>query len=156
MMDRIKALFAGADEGAADARSENELQLAAAALLVEAACMDGNFDDDERATIARLLRERFGLDDLEARTLLEAAEERAADSGQLYGFTRVVKDRYSEEERIGMIEMLWEVTLADGEVDHFESNLIRRIGGLIFVSDRDRGEARKRVMARLGMTGPAV
>ena len=55
-----------------------------------------------------------------------------------------------------MIEMLWEVAFADGRLDHFESNLIRRVGGLIFVSDRDRGDARKRVMARLGITQGAV
>ena len=156
MMDRIKALFAGVDSEETERRSAEELHLAAAALMVEAACMDGNFDDDERATVARLLRERFDLSDLEARTLMEEAEQRVADSGQLYAFTRVVKDRYSPEERIGMIEMLWEVVLADGNVDAFESNLIRRVGGLIFVSDHDRGDARKRVMARLGMTGPSV
>jgi uncharacterized tellurite resistance protein B-like protein len=47
---------------------------------------------------------------------------------------------------------LWEVAFADGQVDHFESNLIRRIGGLLFVSDLDRGLAKQRVMARLGIT----
>ena len=50
-----------------------------------------------------------------------------------------------------MIEMLWEVAFADGSVDYFEANLISRIAGLIYVNDRDRGESRKRVMARLGI-----
>jgi uncharacterized tellurite resistance protein B-like protein len=49
-----------------------------------------------------------------------------------------------------MIEMLWEVAFADGNVDYYESNLISRIAGLIYVNDIDRGEAKKRVMARLG------
>ena len=118
--------------------------------------MDGNFDDDERNIVAELLRGRFDLTDDETAMLVAEAEEAVNDSGQLYAFTRVVKDRYSAEERIGMIEMLWEVAFADGDVDHFESNLIRRVGGLIYVNDRDRGDAKKRVMAKLGRPGSPV
>jgi uncharacterized tellurite resistance protein B-like protein len=65
--------------------------------------------------------------------------------------TRAIVDRFDEAERVGMIEMLWEVVYADGRVDDYEANLLRRVGGLIYVSDRDRGEARKRVEARLGL-----
>jgi len=130
--------------------------LAAAALLVEAASMDGDFDDAERSRITELLQNRFELSDEETATLVGDAEQAVQESGQLYGFTRVVKDSYTPEERIEMIEMLWEVAYADGRVDHFESNLIRRIGGLIFVSDVDRGAAKGRVMARLGIKESAV
>ena len=65
----------------------------------------------------------------------------------------IAKDEF-EKDRIAMIEMLWEVAFADGQVDHFESNLIQRIGGLLFVTDRDRGLAKQRVMARLGIRTP--
>ena len=75
------------------------------------------------------------------------------ETSQLYAFTRVVKDRFDEIERVDMIEMLWEVAFADGHADDFEHNLIQRVAGLIYVSDRDRGAARKRVMARLGISG---
>jgi uncharacterized tellurite resistance protein B-like protein len=148
MINRILALFEGPGNGALS--RPDELQLAAAALLVEAACMDGDFDTAERAQITRLLTERFLLSRDEADTLIAEAEKAVNDTGQLYGFTRVVKDRYEAADRIAMIEMLWEVAYADGQVDHFESNLIRRIGGLLFVTDRDRGLAKQRVMARLG------
>jgi uncharacterized tellurite resistance protein B-like protein len=155
MINRIKQLFT-AGGGAESGRPEDELRLAAAALLVEAASMDGDFDDQERHTIAGLLHRRFDLNEDETATLIAEAEDAVDASGQLYAFTRIVKDRYDAEERIGMIEMLWEVAFADGNVDHFESNLIRRIGGLIYVSDRDRGEAKKRVMAKLGRPAPPV
>ena len=59
---------------------------------------------------------------------------------------------YEACERVELVEMLWEVVYADGRVDPFEANLLRRIGGLIYVSDRERGAARKRVAARLGVT----
>jgi len=156
MINRFKALFtASSGENQSISRNE-ELQLAAAALLVEAASMDGDFDDAERSRITELLQNRFELSDEETATLVGDAEQAVQESGQLYGFTRVVKDSYTPEERIEMIEMLWEVAYADGRVDHFESNLIRRIGGLIFVSDVDRGAAKGRVMARLGIKESAV
>ena len=150
MLNRIKALFV---EGAAKTGppEKDELQAAAAALLVEAACMDGHFDDDERASITALMKTHFDLNDEETATLIEEAEIVIQESGQLYAFTRVIKDRYEADQRIEMIEMLWEVAYADGNVDHFEANLISRIAGLIYVNDRGRGDARKRVIARLGI-----
>lgn len=148
MINRIRQLFAAAPGGAVLAKGD-ELRLASASLLVEAASMDGDFGAAERAAIARLLTERFALSPDEVDTLIAEAVEAINNSGQLYGFTRVLADRYDREERISMIEMLWEVAIADGQIDHFESNLIRRVGGLLFVSDRDRGLAKQRVMARL-------
>ncbi|MDA1024332.1 MAG: TerB family tellurite resistance protein [Proteobacteria bacterium] len=157
MMNRIKALFnREADENAVGAgkHSHDELHLAAAALLVEAACLDGHYGDAEQAIIDGLLRQRFGLDEAEAQTLHDLAVTEQSEANHLLGFTRIVKDRYSPEERIELIEMAWEVAYADGELHVHEANLLRRLGGLLYVSDRDRGEARKRVLARLASTGP--
>jgi uncharacterized tellurite resistance protein B-like protein len=154
MITRIKALFIdrGGQPAAGGGRhSVDELHLAAAALLVEAACMDEQFDASERETIERLLSARFDLSEKEAEDLLAEAERAVAESAQLLPFTRVVKDRFSPEERVGLIEMLWEVAYADGRLHDFEAHLLRRIGGLIYVSDKERGAARKRVMARLGI-----
>ncbi|HLF11636.1 MAG TPA: TerB family tellurite resistance protein [Gammaproteobacteria bacterium] len=153
MINRIKTLFASGVAAQALPRAD-ELQLATAALLVEAAMMDGAFDPGERARISRLLAERFALNAEEVATVIEEAEAAVQHTGQLYGFTRVLKDRYDPAERIRMIEMLWEVAFADGDVDHFESNLIGRVGGLLFVTDRDRGLAKQRVMAKLGSKAP--
>ncbi|MDP7547954.1 MAG: TerB family tellurite resistance protein [Alphaproteobacteria bacterium] len=157
MINRIKALFSGpAGNGAAEAgkHSHDELQLAAAALLIEAACLDGHYGDAEQETIDALLRQRFGLTEAEARTLHDLAVSEQSQANQLLGFTRVIKDRYSPEERIELIEMAWEVAYADGELHAHEANLLRRLGGLLYVSDRDRGEARKRVLARRPPSGP--
>ncbi|MFQ5784642.1 MAG: TerB family tellurite resistance protein [Alphaproteobacteria bacterium] len=155
MIGRIKHLFGALGVGAPEASEAagiGELQLAAAALLASAALGDDRFDEAERAAIDRLLRERFGLDAAEAKALIEAAEERARDATHLLRFTRVIKDNFSPEERIGLIEMIWEVVYADGALHAYEDSLLRRIAGLIYVTDRDRGEARKRVLRRLGAT----
>ena len=81
--------------------------------------------------------------------VLQDAEALVADSNQLYGFTRIIKDRFSYEERVEFMEMLWQVSYADGELHDYESNLMRRIAGLLYVEDRDSGDARKRAIRRL-------
>lgn len=152
MLNRIKALFGdldGSAGGTAGAHDADELQLAAAALLVEAAQMDDRFEERERTKILQLVRDRFALSEDEAASLVETASRRVEDSSQLFGFTRVVNDRFSFEERIELMEMLWQVVYADGVLHDYEANLMRRIAGLLHVTDRDNGEARKRALSRL-------
>lgn len=148
MLDRLRTMFSS--DGAAAARGPDALQLAAAALLVEAARMDDDYDAAERNLIASLLRERFDLDDDYTEALVTAADAATEDLVEVYGFARRVKDAFTPEERVRMIEMLWEVVYADGEVHDHEANLLRRVAGLIYVSDRESGDARKRVLDRRG------
>ena len=150
MLARLKALFSD-DAQPADGSAQDgigEVEIAAAALLVESALMDGHFDAGERSKIAQLLGKRFSLGAAAADKLIETAEARVTRSPQLYGFTRVVKDEFEYEERIELIEMLWEVAYADGELHDFEASLMRRVAGLIYVSDQDSGAARRRVLER--------
>jgi uncharacterized tellurite resistance protein B-like protein len=131
----------------------DELHLAAAALLVEAATVDSNFDADERGRILAYARDGLGLTAERAKALIATAEKAVAESTQLYGFTRVVKSSFSYDERVRLIETLWEVVYSDGKADAHEQQLVRRLGDLIYVTDRDRGHARKRVLARLEGAG---
>ena len=149
MLDRILSLLNGAAK--ADAASRHDrLHLAAATLLVEAARMDESADAAERRRIAELLARRFSLTAQETAALIEEAEEEADRSSQLFAFTREIKDAFDYEERLELMEMLWEVAYADDHLHHMESNLMRRLAGLLHVDDRDSGEARKRVLARRG------
>ena len=149
MINRIKLLFSNNIQEP-ESSEIGKLEAASAALLVEAACMDGHFDEKEREKIVSLMQANFGLNNEESETLVNETQSVMEQTGDLYSFTRVIKNRFDQQERIQMIEMLWEVAFADGNVDYYESNLISRIAGLIYVNDIDRGEAKKRVMARLG------
>ncbi len=156
MIDRIKRLFGGVGTGAGNPEAPDAVEarvLAAAVLMVEAARLDGDFDRSERQSIRSLVMDRFGLDGAEADGLIAEAEAVHDDSNQLVRFTRTIKDSWPPEERIAIVEMLWEVVYADGVLHDYEANLLRRVGGLIYVSDRDRGAARKRVTERLGIDG---
>lgn len=153
MINRIKAFFVdhkARPGGEGGHHTVDEIHLAAAALLVEAASIDTDFDDTERARILDFAEHRLGLNTEEAESLLAAAETAVGKATQLFGFTSAIKNNFSYEERVGLVETLWEVVYADGKADPYEQQLMRRIGGLIYVTDRDRGLARKRVLARLG------
>ena len=156
MLDRLKK-FLREDDQTRDAAGEgashgiDEVQLAAAALLMEAAGMDGSLGAEERDKIEELIAARYGTDKAEIDRLLTQTEERLENTHQILPFTRVVKDRLEHEERIEVLEMLWEVVYADGELHDYEANLMRRVAGLIYVTDRESGEARKRALAKLGL-----
>ncbi len=150
MIDRLLGWLKEGDEDLS--RGTDKLQLAVAALLLEAAMVvDGRFDARDRAVIRRLLEQRFGLSSSDAQELLSAAEKRVAGSAQLFGFTSTINGRLVPARKIEVIEMLWEVAYADGVLDPLEDSLLRRVGGLIDVSDHERGEAKQRVLRRLGL-----
>lgn len=152
MIDSILGWLTGAHPGGAGEPRE-ELQLALTALLVEAAYSDDHFEEAERAVIAQLVARRFKLSQPEARALLSAGEAAASHATELFRFTRVVNERLSPEQRVELVEMMWEVAYADGVLDQYEDSLLRRVGGLIYVPDRERGMARQRVLGRRGLDG---
>jgi uncharacterized tellurite resistance protein B-like protein len=145
MFDRILKLLSEP----APPRDRDGLQIAVAVLLVEAARMDDHFDDAERGVIERLLAQKFQLSPEQARELVRNAVETGERSNQLYPFTRIAVESMDPAQRIGLIEMLWEVAYADGVLDPEEDALLRRVAGLIYVSDVDRAAARIRVAQRL-------
>ena len=149
MLDRLKSLFAAPTP--AHRHSHDELHLAAAALLAEAARLDGHVSESEWAAIARVLERRFSLTAGEATELVKAGHDAAEGSTQLFEFTRVIGRDFSAEERIELFEMIYEVIYADGTLHDHEASLMRRLGELIYVSDRDRAAAQLRVLKRLGL-----
>jgi uncharacterized tellurite resistance protein B-like protein len=152
MIEGIRAWINGSWTDSQDKPGgQDGLKLALTALLIEAANCDDRFDESERGVIARLLERRFGLSKSDADQLLAAGEIAASESTELFHFTRIINDRLSLAQRVELIEMMWEVAYADRVVDEYEDSLLRRVGGLIYVPDRERGMARQRVLKRLGL-----
>ena len=148
MLGLLKSLFAQADASDSQARA---LRLAVATLMVEAATLDGSFDPAERRHVLDLLANRFGLDQNGAETLLAEAREAQAKAVALEGMPRTIKNALDHDQRVEVLEMLWEVAYADGQLHDYEANLLRRLAGLVYVSDQEAGIARKRVLARMGL-----
>ena len=138
--------FLAADTGASShARlHESDRIHAAAALMVETAARAG-----ERATIERLLQAHFELDAASAAAMVDEVLALHENASDVFRFTSALNKRFSPEERLEIVELLWEVVYADGEAHHYETSLMRRLAGLLYLEDGDVGAARKRVLARL-------
>ena len=124
--------------------------VAAAALMVEAARLDGAFGEAERGRIRGLLTERFALSPDLADGLLAEAEQRSEASTDWHGFTTAIKDGFDHAGRVDLVGMLWEVAYADGVLHDYETSLLRRVAGLLYVSGAESAEARARALRRLG------
>jgi uncharacterized tellurite resistance protein B-like protein len=152
MLSFLERVLRGGPVGPPPGRKERH-QLAAAALLVEAARVDGHFGAEERQAVERLLSQHLGLGEARVRELMAEAEAAADEAADWQGFTRVLNDSYEQDERLELVEMLWEVIERDGHVDTLEASLMRRVPALMYVSDRDNAQARRRVRERLGRAG---
>ncbi len=150
MLDKLKA-FLFSDDEAARRGDDETLAFATAVLLAEAGLMDGDLGAEERACIVPLLTKRFTMDEASAGALLDRALGEAEETTNLYSWARRLKDGLDYDERVGLVEMLWEVVYADGVLHDYESNLMRRLAGLLYVEDQDSGAARKRAMDHLGL-----
>ena len=152
MLARLKQFMDRLESGGAPAAApKDELATAVAVLLARVAVLDGAIDDDERGVIADRLAERFSVPRSDVGRVMDEAARAADEMVDLYGFTRTVKDRLDEEGRIDLMEALWEVVYADGELHEYEAQLMRRLAGLLYVGDRQSGEARKRALDKLGL-----
>ncbi|MEM7743546.1 MAG: TerB family tellurite resistance protein [Pseudomonadota bacterium] len=120
-------------------------RVALGALLVEAAKADGVYLDAERTTIVQVLASRYELSAAEAEALCIKAEQAQSEAVDLVRFTRAIKDAVPFEDRVGVVEALWQVIYADEDRDHRESALVRKLAGLLYVPDREAGLARQRV-----------
>lgn len=144
MLRIFDQLLAGAPEPEADA--DEKLRLAATALLFRALFVDGHPDPREEESIRRIVTTEFGLEQADVEKLLDASRQAAVDAADLYGWTRLINAEYDYEEKCYLMEKLWQVVLADGVIDDHESALMRRLSGLIHVSDADSARARQRAM----------
>ena len=122
---------------------------ALAALLAEAARVDGHYDAAERERIERVLARHFDLSPAQARALREEGEAAQAEAVDLHRFALALRKTVPHEERVALIEALWEVVYADGEREMHESALMRKLCGLLHIEDREAGLARQRVLARM-------
>lgn len=153
MLKKLKSLFTpDGDASSADPAAPSELHIASAALLIEAAMTDGQVDDVERDRIAVMIERHFGVPKEEAALIMSHGEDKAENAVDIYSFLRVIGDSFDHEERVRLIEMLWEVALADGVLHEHEDTLVRRICGMLGVTDQESGGARKRVRARMEAT----
>lgn len=128
--------------------AEDDYRLAAAALLVHVCTVDGDISPAERTRLHDVLKHRFDLDEPGTARLIDAAIAADNEAVDLYHFTHLINRSLDEEGRRRMVEMMWEIVFADGQVDEFEENIVWRASDLLGISARDRIELRHQVAGR--------
>ena len=155
MLEDIKRFFSDLvdDDKESLPFGDNDYRLAAAALLVHVATLDGILSDPERERLVNLVKARFELDADKADELVSAAQAADREAVDFYRFTSVLMRSLDEAGRQRIVEMMWEMALSDGDVSEFEDNVIWRIADLLAVSGAQRVGLRQRVAGRLVAAG---
>lgn len=130
-----------------------EARLAVAALLVDAARSDQDYSEDEKRLIDQLLTEAYALSPFEAAALRARGETAQAEAVDRFRFTKVLKDAIPPESRGAFLEQMWRVVLLDGKRDPNEDQLMRKLAGLLYVSDPESAAARQRAAAAMRSEG---
>jgi uncharacterized tellurite resistance protein B-like protein len=132
LKDLFDALVPSAGAPAADA--QHTLQLATAVLLVEVMRADPAIAQAERAAVMAALRRKFPLGDDELARLVELAEDKSRAASDFFAFTSTINERFSHPQKVKMVELMWQVAYADGELHVNESHLISKVAGLLHVT----------------------
>ncbi|MDB9868491.1 TerB family tellurite resistance protein [Pseudomonadales bacterium] len=148
MLEKIKRFFdekllPSNGDGDSDDNARS-LQFAMAALLLELARADFDADDQERDLIMSLLRDTFALDEADLLELLELAGAASDEANDVFQFTQLVNQHYHHDDKIHLVEQLWRVAFADGRLDKYEEQFIRKLSGLLHVAHSDFIKAKLR------------
>ena len=124
--------------------SPNNKNVLIIALLIHAAKIDENYTENEKKIIKKVIMDLNKINSNQADGLLKLAEKKEEESNQIIEFTKEIK-KYSMEFKLKIVEIIWKIVYSDGTSDDYESNLIRRICGLLYISDKDNGIIKAKV-----------
>jgi uncharacterized tellurite resistance protein B-like protein len=159
MLDGLRQFIADIVSPSADeerAFDDTGYRLAATALLVHVVSLDGEPTEVEKRKLHGLIESSFKLDPGTADRLIASATKVEGEAVDLYHFTSVIMRSVNEEGRLRIIEMMWELVYADGQVSEFEDNVVWRAADLLGVSSRDRIDLKHRVAERQSVTPAAA
>ena len=152
MFSTVKNWLSQNDTQAVKEVSESlELAQLVTALMIEAAGADGKIAEEESQLIAEIISAQFELSDDEMTSVLSDAVSDYADRVEIHGLMRRLREKADYEERIGVLELVWMVVLSDNRLDQIEAQLMRRLAGLLYISDVASGLAAQTARTRLGI-----
>jgi uncharacterized tellurite resistance protein B-like protein len=136
------------------ANDRHTIEVATAALLAEIVRLDGSAQAAERDAALRAVRGKFGLTAPEAQTLIDLAEKEAREANDYYQFTSIINKRFTQPQKIRVVELLWEVAYADAAATPIEEHVIRRLADLLCVDHRDYITAKLKARAAATASRP--
>ncbi len=149
MLNNLKRFFnkITTDDSSDPGRNtEHDIRVATCALFLEMARIDESFTQEETATILSILRDKYGLSQEHADALMAAAEGELKDSIDYWQFARLINENYSTEEKIEIIETLWQIVYVDGKLDKHEDHLIHKLSTLLRLSHNQLIDAKLKIL----------
>ena len=149
MIDLVKRFFEKSqteDSTAQEPHSSHDIRIATCALFLEMAGVDGEFSDEEQDHIVSVLKEKYHLSDEHATELMETAQQELDQSIDLWHFTNLINRNYSEEERVQIVEMVWQIVYVDGRLDGHEDSLMHKLSKLLDLTHGQLIDAKIRVL----------
>ena len=134
-----------------DLTSSSLIEEAVAVLLLRAANIDGKKDAKEIDAIKKLIIKQFNYDEQKTNALIDSASDKEESSTDLFEWSKIINDHYDLDSKKIVFSMMCEIICADGLIDPFESNFIRRLSGLLYIADKEAGIIKKQVMKEKDM-----
>lgn len=152
MVSFLKRLIAADQRQAAEEISHIDIQaklrIATCAIMVEIANSDDEFTDGERARIVEVLSLKFDLSDDEAHELIEIAQERIKESIDIWGFTKTINKVFTEDQKIRVLEAIWTVIYADGQLSQHEDSLVHKLSYLLGLKHKQLIDAKLKALGK--------
>ena len=152
MLDKLKNFFEKhlkQQEAETQEQLEHRLQLACAVLLIEVAYADDSLSLLEQDQLQVAIKTKFELTEQEIESLLELAKNKSEQATDFHQFTRLLNDNFELVQKIRLVELMWEVAMADGRIDRHEEHFIRKIADLLYLRHSELISARERIKEEL-------
>lgn len=137
MLAKLKDFFSKGPEEDTEEEKQRKLREACATLLVEVMRADFEQSEDEKQKIHNLLKDTFELNTTQLAELVERTEQGGEDTTSVYPFTSLINEHYDYDQRVNLIQLMWKVAYADGNLDKYEDDVIRRVAELLYVRHSD-------------------
>ena len=138
MLKKIKSLFfKTSEEETAEVQVTQTIDKTCASLIIEVALADKVFDESEINLLKKMLLDTYSLKLDDANELIANAEKTVNESTSLYGYTREVNDNFDYQSKLDLLDQLWRMAFADGNIDKYEEHVVRKISDLIHITHND-------------------
>jgi uncharacterized tellurite resistance protein B-like protein len=154
MVNSIKNFFHKYIQSPSDNKedlSEHSLQIATAALLIEMMRVDATMSPEERRTVTETIQTKFNLSKQETELLMKIAEEKIHKATGYFEFTSLINKGFTYDQKVRVIEHLWEVAFSDASLDKYEEHMVRKIADLIYIKHEDFIEAKLTIKKKLSL-----
>jgi uncharacterized tellurite resistance protein B-like protein len=153
MIDLVKKFFGkGSKNGTVKKEdSVHDVRIATCALLLEMSQIDGEFSEAEKKSILSIIEKEYGVDNEHIDAIIETAEEELKGSLDLWQFTNLINQNYTQEEKIKIIEMVWRIAYTDGRLDKHEDFLVHKLANLLRLTHRQLIDAKVTVREVMGI-----